>query len=281
MSGFISTRSLFQPNNPLNLGTGPGDEALCCSRVFAHWGAGLPGYEIMHLLIRRGFMLAGAAALALTVAACGDNEPEQRKAFAAFLQTRIIDKQGIHVPSLTDEEKSSFGPYFDHYMVIGDFNREMNKVLSGPYKIAQTNAPRNMQELVARRADVKAMAEAMGHAGDDARKLLAEADAKRAALKQPDDLKPVYAAAYQRDVMAPAEAFLATIPVAVEGLNKSLELADYLESHRATLKINGASIQTADKKTNVEVNQLLNAVNAQNQKLTEARRAMQSVTEGR
>jgi hypothetical protein len=125
------------------------------------------------------------------------------------------------------------------------------------------------------------MAEAMVRAGEDARKLLADADAKRAVLKQPDDLKSVYAAAYKRDVTAPAEAFLATTPVAVEGLNKSLELADYLELHRATIKINGASIQTVDKKTNAEVNQLMNAVNAQNQKLTEARRALQSVTEGR
>jgi hypothetical protein len=222
-----------------------------------------------------------AAGLAAGLAACGDKEPEQRKAFMTFLQTRILDKQGVHVPSLTDEEKSSFGPYADHYMVIGDFNRDMNKVLTGPYKIAQTNAPRNMQELVARRADVKAMAEAMGHAGDDGRKLLADADAKRAALKQPDDLKPVYAAAYKRDVTAPAEAFLATIPVAVEGLNKSLALADYLEAHRTTVEINGASIQTADKKTNAEINQLMNAMNAQNQKLNEARRALQAATEGR
>lgn len=234
----------------------------------------------MELLTRRGFTLAGIAVLALSAAACGDNEPEQRKTFITFLQTRILDKRGVHVPSLTDEEKSSIGPYYDHYMVIGDFNREMNKVLSGPYKIAQTNAPRTMQELVARRSDVKAMAEAMVRAGEDARKLLAEADAKRNALKQSDDLKPIYAAAYKRDVMDPAGAFLATIPVAVDGLNKSLQLADYLDAHSATVKINGANIQTADKKTNAEINQLLNAMNTQNQKLNEARRALQAATAG-
>jgi hypothetical protein len=236
--------------------------------------------SINHRVATVAALLLLVAGLATGLGACGDKEPEQRKAFMAFLQTRIIDKQGVHVPSLTDDATSSFGPYADHYMVIGDFNRDMNKVLTGPYKIAQTSAPRNMQELVARRADVKAMAEAMGHAGDDARKLLADAAAKRAALKQPDDLKAVYAAAYKRDVTAPAEAFLATIPVAVEGLKKSLELADYLDSHKATVKINGASIQTADKKTNAEINQLMNAMNAQNQKLTEARRTLQTVTEG-
>jgi hypothetical protein len=229
---------------------------------------------------RRAAGFAALAVLALGLAACGDSEPDQRKAFIAFLQTRILDKRGVHVPSLTQEEKSSFGPYSEHYGVIGDFNRDMNTVLTGPYKIAQTNPPRNMQELVARRTDVKAMADAMAHAGDDARKLLADTEARRAALKQPDDLKPIYAAAYARDVAAPAGAFLATIPVAIDGMNKSLELADYLDVHRAAVKVNGASIQTADKKANAEINQLLTAVNAQNQKLNEARRALQIATEG-
>ncbi len=232
--------------------------------------------------INRRVAIVAALVLLATVelGACGDNEPEQRKAFVGFLQTRILDKRGVHVPSLTDDEKSSIGAYYDHYMVIGNFNLEMNKVLTGPYKIAQTNAPRNMQELAARRSDVKAMSDAMAHAGDDARKLLADTEAKRAALKQPDDLKPVYDAAYKRDVTAPVEAFLATIPVAIEGMKKSLELADYLNAHSATVKINGASVQTADKKTNAEINQLLTAVNMQNQKLTEARRALQIATEG-
>lgn len=234
----------------------------------------------MLVINRRWAAFAALLLLAVGLAACGDKEPEQRKAFISFLQTRVIDKRGVHVPSLNDDEKSSIGLYYDHYMVIGDFNREMNKVLTGPYKIAQTNAPRNIQELIARRADVKAMGDAMALAGGDARKLLAEADAKRDALKQSDDLKPIYAAAYKRDVTDPATAFLATIPVAVDSLNKSLQLADYLDAHRTTVKVNGASIQAADKKTNAEVSQLFNAMNTQDQKLKEARGALQAATEG-
>ncbi len=34
-------------------------------------------------------------------------------------------------------------------MVIGNFNREMDQILTGPYKIAKINAPRSMQELIA------------------------------------------------------------------------------------------------------------------------------------
>lgn len=233
-----------------------------------------------HRWTRRPFALAGVLTLTLAAAACGDSEADQRNAFIAFLQTRIIDKPGLHVPTLTDAEKSSFGPYSDQYAVIGDFNLKMNGILTGPYKIAQTNAPRSIQELMARRADVKAMADAMASANADARKLLADTGAKRAALKQPDDLKSVYAAAYERDVTAPAEAFLATLPVAIDALTKSLQVADYLDAHRTTVKVSGMSIQASDNKTRAEVQSLLEAMNAQNQRLTAAREHLSIITKG-
>lgn len=235
----------------------------------------------MPVFIRRATAVAVLISMAAVLAGCGDNEADKRTAFILFLQTRIIDKDGVHVPSLTNEEKSSLGPYIDHYMVIGNFNREMDRILTGPYKIAQSNAPRSMQELIVRRADVKAMADAMASAGNDARKLLADTDAKRAALKQPDDLKPVYAKAYERDVTAPAQAFLTTIPVAVEQLTATFQLADYLESHRATVRLNGSSIQAADDKTQANINKLQGTVNAQNERLKDARDHLRIVMEGR
>jgi len=121
----------------------------------------------------------------------------------------------------------------------------------------------------------------MSRAATDARKLLADAEAKRAALKQPDDLKPIYAAAFERSVSAPAQAFLATIPVAIDQLTAALAVADYLESHRAAVKVNGSNIQTADNKTRAEVTQLLTAMNAQNQRFKDAQERMRVVTQGR
>jgi len=113
----------------------------------------------MTIFSRRAAGLAALFILAAGLASCGDSEADQRKAFITFLQARIIDKAGVHVPSLTDDEKSSLGSYYDHYLVVGDFNREMNKVLTGPYKIAQNRAPQSIQEMMERRADVKAMTE--------------------------------------------------------------------------------------------------------------------------
>ena len=59
----------------------------------------------------------------LLLAGCGGNEGQQRAAFTEFLQTRILDKPGVHLPRLSDEDKAHFGPYADHYAIISDSTR--------------------------------------------------------------------------------------------------------------------------------------------------------------
>ena len=71
------------------------------------------------------------ALLGLVLAGCND-EPAERKAFITFLQTRIIDKPGLHVPHLTPEEEKSFGDYAKQYAVITDFNDGLDKSVAGP-----------------------------------------------------------------------------------------------------------------------------------------------------
>jgi Protein of unknown function (DUF3053) len=218
---------------------------------------------------------------AVTIAACGDAEPDQRKAFIEFLQKFIIDKPGAHVPKPTAEDVKSFGPYAAHYAVITDFNAEIDKAMSGPFKITQTSAPRSIEELLARRQDVKAMSDSLSGVLGEMRKQLTISDDKRAALRQPDDLKAVFSSVYERSVTAPAQAFMATVPVSIDGLQASLKLADYLDAHRTSVKVTGSSIQATDNKIRTEINQLLGAMNAQNQRLNAARERMRVVFEGR
>lgn len=63
-----------------------------------------------HLFAQHLFVLAGVVILALTTAGCFDNEPQQRRAFITFLQTRIIDKPGLHIPIMSDKDVADFGP---------------------------------------------------------------------------------------------------------------------------------------------------------------------------
>ena len=79
---------------------------------------------------RISLTLASIAFAALFLAGCGGNDGQQRAAFVSFLQTRVLDKPGVHVPRLTDEERARFGPYADQFAVITDFNKTMDQSIS-------------------------------------------------------------------------------------------------------------------------------------------------------
>ena len=235
----------------------------------------------MIAVTRRIAGIAALVVLAATLAGCGDKEPEQRKAFIAFLQTRILDKQGARVPKPSDTEAKSFGVYAEHYAVITGFNAEIDAAMSGPYRISQSMAPRSVQESLERRHDIVAMRDSLSKSVDTMRKTLAATQIRREALRQPADLKPIYTAAYDRSVTAPALAFLATVPVAIEGLTLSLKLADYLDSNRNTVKVSGSNVEAKNARIRADVNRMMNEMNVQRQKLSEARQRMRIVFEGK
>ena len=68
-----------------------------------------------------------AATVVTALVGCGDQAADQRKAFTAFLQTRIIDKPGIHVPQLSEDERKAFGPYVADYAIITTFHKVLNE----------------------------------------------------------------------------------------------------------------------------------------------------------
>ncbi len=66
--------------------------------------------------------------LCLFVAACFDKEPEQRKAYMEFLQTRLVDSKDDTVfPIPTARQEESFGPYADSFKIMQTFFRGMNE----------------------------------------------------------------------------------------------------------------------------------------------------------
>lgn len=222
-----------------------------------------------------------AAALPLMLAACGNKEPEQRAAFTQFLQTRIVDKPGVRVPQLTDEEKKSFGDYAAQYAVITDFNAGMDasvKPLSG---IMQKGSMRSLNDIVTRRDDLKAVQASLNDMGAALKEQQARADAARAQLKQPEDLKAVYDKAYEKTVSLPADTFRDVLPQLNATFDSSLKIADYVAAHAAQIDISGPIVKVQDPAVQAELNQLLQDLNAQAKNVQQAQTRMQAVMVGR
>ncbi|CAB3744671.1 MULTISPECIES: DUF3053 domain-containing protein [Achromobacter] len=221
------------------------------------------------------------AALPLLLAGCGDKEPEQRAAFTQFLQTRIVDKPGVRVPKLTDEEQKSIGDYASHYAVITDFNTSMETSVKPLTGIMQKGAVRSLNDIVTRRDDLKAVQASLNDMGAALKEQQARADAARAQLKQPDDLKAVYDKAYEKTVSLPADTFRDVLPQLNATFDSSLKIADYVEAHKAQIEISGAIVKVQDPAVQAELNQMLQDLNAQAKNLQQAHTRMQALMLGR
>jgi hypothetical protein len=218
--------------------------------------------------------------LAVFIAGCND-EPAQRKAFIEFLQTRIIDKPGLHVPHLTPDEAKSFGDYAKQYTIITDFNDGLDQSVAKPMQDAmERGSIRSLDDVLSRHADFVAVRDGMTLLHAALEKQLAAADAAHAALQQPDDLKPVYDKAYDRDVTIPAKAFADIFPDLSQTLAAIVDLGDFLEQHKDKVTINGPTLQTSDPGLQPQLQALITSLSAKTDAITKDQERLRAVMEG-
>lgn len=230
---------------------------------------------------RRVFALALTLVLAAGLGACS-SEATERKNFIEFLQTRIIDKPGLNVPRLTPQDEKALGEYTSHFAVIRDFNGALDSKVATPMRtIMAKGMPRTIPELMSRRADLATMRSmsATLRTGIDAE--LSKADAARAALRQPDDLKPVYDKAYARTVTEPAAAVKEVLPAVEEVLVSAEKLAAHLDANKDSVKISGSTLQISDPKVLAEANVLMQQMGEKSNEIVAAQRRMSTLMTGR
>lgn len=229
---------------------------------------------------RRPLALAAIVLLTAFVAGCND-EPTQRKAFIDFLQTRIVDKPGLHVPHLTQEQAASFGDYAKQYAIITDFNDSLDKSVAQPMTEAiNRGAIRSLDDVVTRHADFIAARDGIAKLHDAIDKQLASADTAHAALKQPDDLKAVYDKAYERDVTIPAKAFDDIFPDLSEALTAIVDLGDFIDKHKDKVSIVGNQLQTTDATLKPQLQAMIDALTAKNEAINKAQEHLRLVMNG-
>lgn len=232
----------------------------------------------MIVVNRRVAGFAALILLAVGLAACGDSEADQRKAFIKFLDD-INRRVGVHFLVPTEEDRVAFGDYMRQYTVILDFNKDM-KVIADDYQnglkkmgIGPNSQAQTLDQMVARRQDFPVMKEVTTKTMQAYEARLAKANAERGALQQPDDLKSVYTKAFDKLITAPVQAMLASDKALFVVLDSSTQIADYVNEHRTKLTLSGSQLRANDAKTQAELNALIKAHQ-------EAQHAGQRVTNG-
>ncbi|MFM9926216.1 DUF3053 domain-containing protein [Variovorax sp. H27-G14] len=235
----------------------------------------------MRNFVQRFGALSLLLAFSFALVACGNKEAEQRKAFTTYLQTRVLDKPGIHVPKPTAEEKASFGDYAQHYAVITDFNEGMNQSVSQPMtQIMAKGGLRSIGDLVSRRDDIKSAKDGLAGLRTALDQQTAKADAAHAQLKQPDDLKQVYDKAYEKTVTAPSATFKEVFPALDAVFDSALAIGNYIEQNKSKIQISGSTVSVTDPVVQAEFNKMLQQLNGQSSAINAAQRKMQAMVRG-
>lgn len=227
---------------------------------------------------RRIVTFAGIAVVGLMLAGCFDKEPEQRKAFIEFLQKRVIDRPGLKIPIVKDEETAAMGPYAIHYGVMRRFHTTLDDSISKQLMQAvQAGTVRSFQELANRREDFVAVRDGMLRLREALDKAEADANADRAKLTQPKDLEVVYAKAYDKLVTRPARTIRDILPPLEGTLLSGQELANYLHDQRAAITYRGSNIETNNPEVRGRLAQLLQSITDQSSQLDAAKRKLQAL----
>lgn len=187
--------------------------------------------------------------LVFQLAACGDNEPEQRKAFSEFLQTKVIQGTKVRLPALTEDQKKSFGKYASDYELLTGFTDQLNAAFSKSME-SSMNELRTLNSMKAmvdnREKVVKAQTETQAV---DAKldEIIKSTNDKYAELKLPEDLKPVYDQAYSKVVTQQSGLAKETLTLLNETFKDILKISDFLKAQGDKVEYRGQIVQFTDQ----------------------------------
>lgn len=227
--------------------------------------------------MRVAFRFMGLLLAALALAGCVNKEPEQRAAFIAWLQARVIDAPGAGAPALDPAQREALGDYAEHYRVLADFAAVAASATRRLASALEHEELHSLAQLQARHDALQADRQALADARASLDKALARAQAERAELKQPADVQPVYAQAYDQAVTQPAARLGALLQVAAAAVDDAVRAADFVARHREQIVIDAESASVRDPSVQRELNQLLDALNSHAAAVDQAQRSLRAL----
>jgi hypothetical protein len=210
----------------------------------------------MHKLFH-SLLVAWIGATVLFSTGC-DREPQQRQTFIDFLKKEVESPRTNALEIPTPAMRKRYGLYAMYYDVIIDFNKTISTNVSKPirrmYRECRTvlNSPEASVE--ERRAAIIKLRDALIQVEKSLDDELAIAEAKAAALNQPNNLKIVYFQVFDKYVRIPAREVKAILAPTNELLGKYLDMLNFFDAHKNKIEIRDGMIQINDPKLTSQLN---------------------------
>lgn len=146
----------------------------------------------------RWFAPVVALLMVFSLSGCFDKEGDQRKAFVDFLQNTAM-RSGERLPTLTADQKKQFGPFVSDYAILYGYSQQVNQAMDSGLRpvVDSVNAIRVPQDYMTQREPLRQANGSLGVLAQQLQNAKLQADAAHGALKQADDLKPVFDQVYK------------------------------------------------------------------------------------
>lgn len=242
--------------------------------------AGPGGFlRIKRMVVVNGwFRLVWLAVAGLALAACMNNEPEDRAAFIAWLQPQAASDQAgpLRVPD--DAQRDAFGTYAEHYEVLADFDRAARRAVAVLKVALEHDELHTLAQLLQRGPALAADRQALARARDTLRQAQEHARAEVAVLQQPDELQRVYAQVYQRIVVDQGSRLDLWLAAAAAATDDALRVAEYVERHRDQIVVTADAAAVRDPSVLHELNRLLDILNGHATAIGQARAGLPALS---
>jgi hypothetical protein len=209
------------------------------------------------------------------ITACGDKEPQQRKAFIDYLQNTVM-RSGQNLPSLSEDQKQKFGNYVNDYNVLVTFSRQVKSAVDSSLvptvnEIVQIHTP---SDYIQQRSALQQSVGSLNMLTQQVQSEKAKADAALAVLKQPDDLKAAYGQVYNKVVTVPANS-LVTITPSLVGLTQEIAaVGDFLAQQGKQVNFTNNGVQFPTIVQVEQYNKLMGVLVSRQQALISAQKVL-------
>lgn len=230
---------------------------------------------LSRIWMRTGMLLVSALVV-LQLTACGDKESDQRKAFTDFLQNTAM-RSGEHLPSLSENQKQTFGNYASDYAILYGFSQQANQAVEQGMRpvVDELSAIRVPQDYLTRRDALRQASGNLSVLSQQIQSAKMQADSSKATLKQPDDLKKVYDSLYAKVVTQPAGTLIPLLPKLQALSQAAVQTGDYLQSQGTRVTFNDGGVQFPTQDQATQYNTLMSNLSSNAQALTQAQNAVQ------
>lgn len=217
-------------------------------------------------------LIVATGAVLFQLTACGDNDADQRKAFANYLQNTVM-RSAVPLPTLSEDQKKKLTNYVGDYAILYGFSQQLSRALDEGVqpvidKLGQIRAPR---DYVSQLDKLRQAQGALGLVADQIMNAKNLADSSKSSVKIPQDLQKNYDAAYNKAITQPAEQLLTLLPQLQQLAQSVLATGNFLQAQNAQVSFENDHVQFPTQAQVDQYNALVGTIASQGSALIQAR----------